>query len=145
MKTDSETLRLGDEEMVAQRGMPGDLFVDEVAVWKAPEEAAPREIGKPQRKAVVRREMTAEEELAVQCIRSQVTFPVGHWDKRFIRELLWTVTEKQAAQVWRIFKTYRRQITHERKAELLEMAERMGAPTLRRGDLEKRKGGEGKS
>jgi hypothetical protein len=76
--------------------------------------------------------MTADEALAVKCIRAQVTFSVGHWDKKFMRELPEEITEKQAAQGWRIFKTYRRQIQHERKAELLALAERLGAPDLRK-------------
>lgn len=79
-----------------------------------------------------RRPMTTDGALAVACIRAQVTFPVGHWDKRFMRELPDEITEKQAAQVWRIFKTYRRQIQHERKAELLAMAEKLGSADLRK-------------
>lgn len=81
---------------------------------------------------VLRREMTADEAAAARCIWTQVTFPVGHWDKRFMRELPDEITEKQAAQLWRIFKTYRRQIQHERKAELLALAEKLGAPDLRK-------------
>ena len=127
MKTDLETLRLGDEE----RPEP-----ERLAVPKA------RQMGV--KAPVLRRAMSADEALAVTCIRMQVTFPVAHWDKRFMRELPDEITEKQAAQVWRIFKTYRRQIQHERKAELLALAGRLGAPNLRQGDLEKGRGGEGK-
>lgn len=86
-----------------------------------------------------RRPMTTDVALAVACIRAQVTFPVGHWDKRFMRELPDEITEKQAAQVWRIFKTYRRQIdtargwiTAEKKREMLATAERLSAPDLRK-------------
>ncbi len=79
----------------------------------------------------VRRPMSADEAAAARCIWTQVTFPVGHWDKKFMRGLPDEITEKQAAQVWRIFKTYRRQIEHERKAELLALAEKLGAPDLR--------------
>jgi Spy/CpxP family protein refolding chaperone len=81
---------------------------------------------------VVRRPMTADEALAARCIWTQVTFPVGHWDKKFMRGLPDEITEKQAAQVWRIFKTYRRQIEHERKAEMLALAEKLGAADLRK-------------
>ena len=77
------------------------------------------------------RQMTDEELVAVKCIREQVTL-VGRWEKKFMRQLGYKITEKQAAQVWRIFKRYRRQIQHERKAELLEIAERLGAPEMSR-------------
>lgn len=86
-----------------------------------------------------RRPMTTDGALAVKCIRMQVTFSVGHWDKKFMRGLPEEITEKQAAQVWRIFKTYRRQIdtargwiTAEKKREMLATAERLSAPDLRK-------------
>jgi hypothetical protein len=80
---------------------------------------------------VVRRLMTLAEAEMVRAIRRCVTFSVGHWDKRFMRELPEEITERQAVQVWRIFRTYRRQITtgpagvmsKARKDELLAMAE----------------------
>lgn len=86
----------------------------------------------PKTRQVVRRPMTEEEAAMVRAIRRCVGFPVGHWDKKFMRELPEEITEKQAVQVWRIFKTYRRQIvtqgpeavmTKERKEELLRKAE----------------------
>jgi Spy/CpxP family protein refolding chaperone len=99
----------------------------------APQEPQPRSATVNAAKTpAVRRVMTADEAVAVKCIRAQVTFSVGHWDKKFMRGLPDEITEKQAAQVWRIFKTYRRQIQHERKAELLAMAERLSAPDLRK-------------
>ncbi len=82
----------------------------------------------------VRRPMSADEAAAARCIWTQVTFPVGHWDKRFMRELPEEITEKQAAQVWRIFRTYRRQIKHPRKAELLAMAESLKQKVEDRGE-----------
>lgn len=86
----------------------------------------------PKTRQVVRRAMTADEAEMVKAIRRCVTFPVGHWDKKFIRQLPEEITDKQAVQVWRIFRTYRRQIvtkgpeavmTRERKEELLRAAE----------------------
>jgi hypothetical protein len=86
----------------------------------------------PKTRQVVRRPMTADEAEMVKAIRRCVTFSVGHWDKKFMRQLPEEITEKQAVQVWRIFRTYRRQIvtkvpeavmTWERKEELLRAAE----------------------
>ena len=85
----------------------------------------------PKSRLVVRRPMTADEEDMVKAIRRFVTFPTGHWDKRFMRELPDEITDKQAVQVWRIFRRYRRQIpagpdrlmTVERKEQLLRQAE----------------------
>lgn len=86
----------------------------------------------PKTRQVVRRPMTADEVEMVKAIRRCVTFPTGLFDKRFMRELPQEITEKQAVQVWRIFRRYRRQIvtegpdavmTRERKEELLRQAE----------------------
>lgn len=85
----------------------------------------------PKTRTVVRRSMTLDEAEMARAIRRCVTFSVGHWDKRFMRELPEEITERQAVQVWRIFRTYRRQITtgpagvmsKERKDELLRTAE----------------------
>lgn len=97
-----------------------------------PVPACVKEAKLPKTRQVVRRDMTTDEEEMVTAIRRCVTFSVGHWDKKFMRKLLWTITDKQAVQVWRIFKTYRRQIvtqgpqavmTPERKEELLRKAE----------------------
>lgn len=85
----------------------------------------------PKSRSVVRRPMTADEADMVKAIRRCVTFPTGHWDKRFMRDLLADeITDKQAVQVWRIFRRYRRQIpagpdrlmTVERKEQLLRQA-----------------------
>jgi len=82
--------------------------------------------------AAVFRAMTAEESVAVECLKKQVNFPPAQWDKRFVRELRDSeLTEKQAAQVWRLFHRYRRQITHPRKDLLLEMARHLAAPDSR--------------
>lgn len=81
----------------------------------------------------VRRLMTEMEKEAVSCL-SQVRFLPASWDKRFARSLSGsdTLTEKEAPQVWRLFKRYRRQIAHPRKAELLAMADELSAPDLRK-------------
>ena len=86
------------------------------------------------RKAPVpRRDQTEDECKAVKCLKEQVTFPPASWDKRFTRELLTTtITEKESAQVWRLFTRYRRQIRHPEKARLLDVAEKLSAPDLRK-------------
>lgn len=87
----------------------------------------------PKKAPVPRREQTVDERKAVQCLKEQVTFPPASWDKRFTRDLLTTtITEKESAQVWRLFTRYRRQIRHPEKARLLEVAERLAAPDLRK-------------
>ena len=85
----------------------------------------------PKTRQVVRRAMTPDEAEMVKAIDRYVTFPTAHWDKRFMRDLPDQITDKQAVQVWRIFRRYRRQIptapghlmTRERKEELLRQAE----------------------
>lgn len=74
--------------------------------------------------------MTELEKEAVTCLQ-HVRFPPASWDKRFARSMfgLWQmITDKEAAQVWRLFKRYRRQIVHPRKAELLWHAEKDRRP-----------------
>jgi len=63
-----------------------------------------------------------------------VSFPVASWDKRFYRSLsgLETITDKEAPQVWRLFKRYRRQISTPNKESLLQMAEELSAPDFRK-------------
>lgn len=149
---DLETLRLGDGEpwwqaaKIYEPSMPhefpasleagktANLRVDEVAfkLEAEPEvvEAPACVVAKlPKTRQVVRRAMSEEEAVMVKVIRCCVTFSVGHWDKRFMREMPEEITDKQAVQVWRIFKTYRRQIdtarcgiTAEKKEELLRKA-----------------------
>ena len=87
----------------------------------------------PKKAPVPRREMTWDEHDAVKCLKEQVTYPPESWDKRFARELLTTtITEKESAQVWRLFQRYRRQIKHWKKAELLAVAEKLAAPDSRK-------------
>lgn len=63
-----------------------------------------------------------------------VTFPVGSWDKRFVRDIATShgITEKQIPQLWRLFIRYRRQIDCPRKVELLDLAAKLSAPDLRK-------------
>lgn len=79
----------------------------------------------PKKKTPVpRRDQTDDELKAVKCLKEQVTYPLASWDKRFARDLLTTtITEKEAAQVWRLFHKYRRQIHHAEKSRLLEVAD----------------------
>ncbi len=87
----------------------------------------------PKKSPVPRREQTDDEREAVKCLKEQVTYPPASWDKRFARDLLTTtITEKEAAQVWRLFHKYRRQTRHRDKDRLLEVAANCAAPDLRK-------------
>lgn len=81
----------------------------------------------------IRREMTEYEAEAVKCL-GQVRYLPCSWDKRFARSLsgLTTITDREAPQVWRLFKRYRRQIEHPDKARLLVLAEARSAPDFRK-------------
>jgi hypothetical protein len=86
----------------------------------------------PKKAPVLRRDQTEDERQAVKCLKEQVNYPPASWDKRFARELLTTdITEKQAAQVWRMFYRYRRQIQHPEKERLLKVAAHFVTTTLR--------------
>jgi len=85
-------------------------------------------------KPVERRLMTSDEQLAVEQMKC-VTFPCGCWDKRFYRDCLSgqsSISEKAAAQLWRLFIRYRRQMTFPDKRRLLELAEKLSAPDFRK-------------
>ena len=87
-----------------------------------------------------RRPMTSCEAEAVQCLQ-RVTYPSGSWDKRFARSFgtsQTTITDKEMAQVWRLFKRYRNQINTPHKVNLLMMAEELAAPDLRKQAAEQR-------
>lgn len=138
---DEETLRLGDGESPYFRQFVADVEASGGIVFdtsdfkleaepEVPEVPACVAVAKlPKTRQVVRRPMTEEEAVLVQAIRCCVRFSPGHWDKRFMRELPEEITDRQAVQVWRIFKTYRRQIeparcgiTPETKEALLRKA-----------------------
>lgn len=87
----------------------------------------------PKKSPVPRRDQTEDERKAVKCLKEQVRTPPACWDKRFIRDLLTaTITEKESAQVWRLFHKYRRQIHHAEKTRLLEVAAHFAATDLRK-------------
>lgn len=87
----------------------------------------------PKKLPPVRRALTTDEMTAVKCLKG-VTTPPACWDKRFIRDVGVgdTITDKEAAQVWRLFHKYRRQITCAGKQRLLEVAAACAAPDLRK-------------
>ncbi|MEN6533353.1 MAG: hypothetical protein ABFD89_06800 [Bryobacteraceae bacterium] len=73
-----------------------------------------------------------DERIAALALRG-CTFPLGSWDKRFVRSLhSEALTERERPQLWRLFIRYRRQIDCPRKAELLQAAERLAAPDFRK-------------
>jgi hypothetical protein len=86
----------------------------------------------PKKSAVPRRDMTPDEREAVKCLK-EVRYAPATWDKRFARDLLTTtITTKEAAQVWRLFHKYRRQIKSPARDRLLEIAKQLAAPDLRK-------------
>ena len=70
-----------------------------------------------------------------------VTFPACSWDKRFFQSVssAQTITDKESAQLWRIFARYRRQMSFPSKARLLKLAETLAAPDLRKVEDARRK------
>lgn len=80
---------------------------------------------------VERRPVTPDESEAIKCLQT-VRYTPASFDKRFARDIegATEITEKQAGQVWRIFKRYRRQIVHPRKGELLGIAEQLAAKPI---------------
>ena len=93
---------------------------------------------------VPRHPLTTEESLAIQSLAG-VSFPAASWDKRFYRNCLegaLEITDNMAAQLWRIFIRYRRQVRMPDrgmpmlqatvKAGLLKYAAQHAAPDLRK-------------
>jgi len=81
--------------------------------------------------------MNEDEILAAKCL-SQPTYPVASFDKRFAANMHFQVTqsvpmisERGAAQLWRILHRYRRQISHPSRDRLLDIAEKLKAPDMR--------------
>lgn len=76
--------------------------------------------------------MTVEERTIFHHLQG-VTMPVASWDKRFFRSLCQNaLSTKEAAQLWRIFIRYRRQMSFPEKAQLLQLAESLAAPDFRK-------------
>lgn len=82
---------------------------------------------------IERRMMSPDELQAIERMHG-VTYPVASWDKRFMRMLSGceTISEKEAAQLWRLFIKYRRQMSFPDKARLLRLAEGLAAPDFRK-------------
>ncbi len=127
-------------EIITENGQPPEFLFDamhapQIACGNHEVSANPVKVKLEavKKEPVPRRELTRDEHEAVKCLKEQVTYPPASWDKRFTRELLTTtITEKEAAQVWRLFHRYRRQIAHKDKARLLEVAANLAAPDLRK-------------
>lgn len=79
-----------------------------------------------------RRDLTADEAIIIPLL-SGVSYTPASFDKRFAREIqgVQQITEGQSQQVWRIFKRYRRQISHLDKDRLLAIAQTLAADDLR--------------
>jgi hypothetical protein len=84
-------------------------------------------------KPVERRLMTPDEMQAVEAMHP-VTYPAASWDKRFMRNVSSgeMITEKESAQLWRLFIKYRRQVYSGAKLKLMDLAVRHAAPDLRK-------------
>ena len=129
-----------EKEMVRQCGVPREALekIERRDGWLREPEPAKAGTTKPGPKAKPeRRPMTEDERVVVPLLWSQVGYSVGSWDKMFAREIQYAlkdglITEAQSGQVWRLLKRYRRQIVHAEKERLLEVAERLAAPELRR-------------
>lgn len=80
----------------------------------------------------LRRDVTEWEAEAIKCL-GPLSYTPASFDKRFAREIqgVQQVTEGQSQQIWRLFKRYRRQITHPDKDAMLAMADQFAATELR--------------
>lgn len=70
-----------------------------------------------------------------------VTFPCASWDKRFYGMISGgeMISEKESAQLWRLFVRYRRQMSFPDKARLLGVAATKAAPDFRKQAAEERR------
>ena len=111
-----------------------DLFGEPVVdAAKDQKEARPKPVGvKSARTPKVYRDLDELECLATKIV-GKLSYSVGCFDKRFAREHagVTKATEGQMAQVWRLIWRYRRQIAHERRKELLAVAQVRGAVDFR--------------
>lgn len=82
---------------------------------------------------VQRRLMTPDEMQAVERMAC-VTYPVASWDKRFMRSISSgeMISDNEAAQLWRVFIKYRRQMDFPDKERLLRFAEEHAAIDFRK-------------
>lgn len=70
----------------------------------------------------------------------RVTYPVASWDKRFMRMIGEgeMISEKESAQLWRLFVKYRRQTGYTDKHSLMAYAKAHAAPDLRKVEAARR-------
>lgn len=82
---------------------------------------------------VKRRMLTLDEMQAFKRMHV-VTFPVASWDKRFFATLAADdmISERESAQLWRLFIRYRRQMSFPDKERLLKVAQALSAPDFRK-------------
>ena len=84
-----------------------------------------------------KRPITNNELAAIHALDGVGMLPAS-WDKRFRREVLCNaevsgeISEKAAAQLWRLFIRYRRQISASVRAELMRIAKEKAAPDFRK-------------
>lgn len=88
---------------------------------------------------VTRRLMTPDEMQAIDRM-GVVTYPVASWDKRFMRMVSSgeMISEKEAAQLWRLFIRYRRQMSFPDKERLLRFAAEHAALDFRKQEATRR-------
>ena len=78
------------------------------------------------------------EEVDQKSLNRPPLMPCGSWDKRFRREVLCNaevsgkISDKAAAQLWRLVIRYRRQIVHPEKSVMMKIAEEKAAPDFRK-------------
>lgn len=122
---DYETLRGGDFER--------DLFGAVVGfVVEKCADVSKSKLEPVRRAPKVYRDLDELECLAVNMV-GRLSYPAACFDKRFAREIagVTKATEGQMAQVWRLVWRYRRQIQHEKRAELLAVAQVRGVVDFR--------------
>lgn len=75
----------------------------------------------------------SDDEALACSVLGQLKCPPASFDKRFCRNMenAEQISDRGAAQLWRIIYRYRRQIHHPRKAHLLKIAEDMKASDYR--------------
>ncbi len=77
------------------------------------------------------RPLTEDERKVISQMRFVRMMP-GSWEKRFYHAMMAaeTITDKQAAHLWRLFIRYRRQMAFPAQTELLEKAEKLAAKPI---------------
>lgn len=85
------------------------------------------------RAPVPHRPTTPDEAIAIKLLGG-VRFPTACWDKYFTRNMSSAdqITEGQVPQLWRLLRRYRRQWRHPERERLLQLADQLAAPDLRK-------------